>query len=289
MRRTMTYWSEKCFIVAEMGANHHQSFQRAVALIRAAKTIGADAVKIQMFTPEQMAEETGEKIASGPWSGLTLRQIYEKAAMPLEWIPKLKKIANDEQILLFATVFHPDMVDEAENLKMPIYKIASFEITWPALIEKAASTGKPVIISTGSAEYKEIEAAVKAAVKYHGDVALLKCTSQYPAPLERMNLITIPALEHVFKVDVGLSDHTEGIVAPVVAVSLGAKIIEKHLTLDGRGLDGGFSILPDRFNVMVGTIRAAEKALGRVDYGGEKTYHRKMIGGKMLRTIWNEV
>lgn len=286
MRR---YWKDKCFIVAEIGANHHQSFQRAVALVRAAKTCGADAVKIQMFTPDQMALDTNKKIKDGPWSGWTLRRIYEKAAMPVEWAAKLKKIANDEQITLFSTVYHPDMIDETERLDMPLYKIASFEITWPQLIEKVASTGKPVIISTGSAEYGEIETALKAAKKYHGDIAILKCTSQYPASLESLNLKTIPALEHNFKVDIGFSDHTTGIVAPVVAVSLGAKIIEKHLTLDGSGLDGGFSILPDRFNAMVGTIRAAESSLGEIDYGGPKSYHRKMVNGKMLRTIWNEV
>ena len=283
------YWKDKCFIVAEIGANHHRSFQRAAALVRAAKSCGADAVKIQMFTPDQMAVDDNEKIKGGPWSGLTLRRIYEKAAMPVEWAGKLKKIANDEQILLFATVYHPDMIEEAERIGNPIYKIASFEITWPQFIEKVASTGKPVIISTGSAEFGEIETAVKAANKYKGDTAILKCTSQYPASLESLNLKTIPALEHVFKVDVGFSDHTTGIVAPVVAVSLGAKIIEKHLTLDGKGLDGGFSILPDRFNAMVGTIRAAESALGSVEYGGEKSYHRKKVNGKFVRTIWNEV
>jgi len=281
----MAYWSDKCFIVAEMGANHHQSFQRAAALIKAAKAVGADAVKIQMFTPEQMSEDSEQVIEDGPWKGMTLRQVYQNAAMPLKWVSKLKKIANDEQILLFPTIFHPDMLDEAEKLDMPIYKIASFEVTWPELIDKVASTGKPIIISTGSAEYGEIEAAVKIAGKYHGDIALLKCTSQYPASLEDMNLKTIPALSHVFKVDVGLSDHTIGLVAPIVALSLGAVIIEKHLTLDGKGLDGSFSILPDRFCAMVGTIRAAENALGKIDYGGKKTYHRKMVNGRMVRTI----
>jgi len=273
-------------IVAEVGANHHQSYQRAMALVHVAKEVGADAVKVQMFTPEQMAPDDGVKIKNGPWSGRTLYELYARACMPIDWVPKLLKIAGDIGIKLFASVYHPDMVETAEEMGIPIYKIASFEIAYPELIEKVAATKKPLIISTGSADFREIEQAVKTVKKHHGNLTLLKCTSQYPAPAANMNLRTIPALAHIFGVDAGLSDHTTGIVAPVVAVSLGATVIEKHLTLDREGLDGSFSILPDRFLVMTQTIRTAELVLGKVDYGGEKTYHRKKINGKWVRVVW---
>jgi len=165
------------------------------------------------------------------------------------------------------------------------YKVASFEINYENLIKTLDKTDKPVIVSCGSASYKKIEAVVRIMRR---NLTLLKCTSQYPAPLDNMNLLTIPDMREKFGVPVGLSDHTLGIVAPVVAVGLGATVIEKHISVDGKGLDGGFAILPDRFATMVQSIRAAEKALGKVEYGGKKSYHRKLIDNQFVRTVHNE-
>jgi sialic acid synthase SpsE len=272
-------------IIADMGAEHQQSFQKALAIVWAAAKAGADAVKVQMFTPEDMTLKSSDErfvIKEEQWSGQTLYELYEKTCMPYDWIPLLKEHAEARGMEFIATVFHPRTVPIAEEMGIEIYKIASFEINYEFLIKRVGETKKPVIISTGSATYKEIEAVVKILRR---NLTLLKCTSEYPASIESMNLKTIPALEHCFKVPVGLSDHTTGIVAPVVAASLGAKVIEKHLTIDGKGLDGSFAILPDRFAVMVQAIREAEKSLGEVTYGGTKTYHRQLIEGEMVRAV----
>ena len=276
---------DSVFIIADMSASHQQSFQKALAIIWAAKEAGADAVKIQMFTPDDMTLNSDDKkfrITKGQWAGQTLYELYKKSCMPYDWIPRLKEHTESRGMKFIVTLFHPRTVPIAEKMKIEIYKISSFEINYENLIKSIDETNKPVIVSTGSATYKEIEAVVKILRR---NLTLLKCTSFYPAPIESMNLKTIPALEHCFKVPVGLSDHTTGIVAPVVAVSLGAKVIEKHITVDGKGLDGDFAILPDRFAVMVQSIRAAEKSLGEITYGGEKTYHRQLINGEMLRIV----
>lgn len=255
----------------------------ALDLVLAARDVGADAVKVQLFTPDQMALKSGEVIPDGEWKDKTLYELYQEAYMPFEWVSELRKAAEDVGLIFFATVYHPDAVDEFPDL--PIYKISSFEVSYHELIEKVARTKKPVIISTGMADYKEIETAVKLVRKEHNDITLLRCVSSYPATIEQMNLKTIPAMSHSFKVPVGLSDHTTGIVASVVAVSLGAAVIEKHLTIDGEGLDGTFSIMPDRFAIMVKTIRAAEASLGEVTYGGKKQFRRTNVNGKMLRMV----
>lgn len=267
-------------IVAEISANHHQDFETAKELVRQADKV-ADAVKLQMFTPEQMADCAEGHIKDGQWAGMTLYELYEKACMPIEWVPELKKLCRH----LIASVYHPDMVDVAEEMGIETYKISSFEITYLELIEKVAKTKKPVIISTGMAEFEEIKMAVDIVRKYHDDIILLKCTSDYPAKTEDLNLRTIDALRKAFKIKVGLSDHTKGYVAPVVATALGADMIEKHITLDKEGLDGEFSIYPDEFAIMKTLIEEVELALGEVTYGGEKKYRRVEKNGKWIRSL----
>jgi len=257
-----------------MSANHNGDFDQAVKILHAAKEAGADAVKLQTSTPDTLTIQcdTSEfQITGGTlWDGKTLYDLYVGACMPWEWQPKLKEIANDLGLDLFSTAFDPTAVDFLEEMGVPVHKVASFEIVDIPLIEKMARTGKPLIISTGMATLAEIDEAVSAA-KGAGasQIALLKCNSAYPAPLEEMNLRTIPHMAEGFGLPVGLSDHTLGIAAPVAAVALGACIIEKHFTLsrDFPGPDSAFSIEPHELKAMVEAVRAAEKTLGKVYYG----------------------
>jgi N-acetylneuraminate synthase len=262
------------YIIAELSANHNQSFDQAVALIRAAKRAGADAVKLQTYTPDTMTLDSDSPLFRHPqgslWEGKTLYELYSEAYMPWERQPKLKEIADEIGIDLFSTAFDPTAVDFLEDMGVPLHKVASFEIVDIPLIEKMARTGKPLIISTGMATLGEIEEAVQAARNAGAtQIALLKCTSAYPAPPEEMNLRTIAHLAEAFGVPVGLSDHTLGIAVPVAAVALGACIVEKHFTLsrDIPGPDSAFSVEPHEFKAMVEAIRTAEKALGKVHYG----------------------
>jgi pseudaminic acid synthase len=275
----------RCKIVAEMSASHQQSFQKALAIVWAAHQAGADAIKIQMFTPDDMTANLDDerfRIVSGQWSGMTLYELYKKACMPYSWIPRLKEHAESRGMEFIATVFHPRTVPIAVDMGIKILKVSSFEINFEKLIKSIDETDLPVIVSCGSASYTEIEAVVKILRR---NLTLLKCSSEYPAPLESMNLLTISDMKEKFGVPAGLSDHSLGIIAPVTAVALGASVIEKHITVDGEGLDGHFAILPDKFNKMVQVIRETEKALGQVEYGGKKTYHRELIDGEMLRTV----
>ncbi len=262
------------YVVAEISANHRQQFDEAVKLLRAAKQAGADAVKLQTYTPDTMTirSDTPEFQITGstPWDGRTLYDLYAEAYMPWEWQPKLKKVADDLAITLFSTPFDKTAVDFLEEMvKPPAYKIASFEIVDLPLIEYIASKGKPIIMSTGMATLDEIREAEQAARNAGAtQVALLKCTSAYPAPAGEMNLRAIPHLAEVFGVPVGLSDHTLGIAVPVAAVAMWACIIEKHFTLS-RSIpspDSAFSLEPHEFQMMVETVRTAEKALGEVKY-----------------------
>jgi N-acetylneuraminate synthase len=262
------------YIIAELSANHNQSFDQAVALIHAAKEAGADAVKLQTYTPDTLTISSDKeyfRIGGGTlWDGRTLYDLYSEAYMPWEWQPKLKEIADEIGIDLFSTAFDPTAVDFLEEMGVPVHKVASFEIVDIPLIEKMARTGKPLIISTGMATLGEIEEAVQAARRAGAtQIALLKCTSAYPAPPEEMNLRTIPHLAEAFGVPVGLSDHTLGIAVPVAAVALGACIVEKHFTLsrDIPGPDSAFSLEPHELKAMVEAIRTVEKALGEVHYG----------------------
>jgi sialic acid synthase SpsE len=279
--------SKEVKIVAEMGASHHQDAQTAKEIIDAAKWAGASAVKVQMFTADQMTLNSKDEkfiIKEGRWKGLKLWDLYDAAALPIEWVPQLKEYTEALGMGFFASVYHPDMVDVAESIGIPIYKIASFEIPYLELIEKVAKTKKPVYISTGMAEYGEIKTIVNLVKKHHKKITLLYCVSEYPPKIEDMNLRTIDALGHSFKVRTGLSDHTEGIVAAVASVPLGVTVIEKHIRVDDISLDN-FAIMPETFRVMVKTVRAAEQSLGKVEYSGEKKFRREEIEGRWIRTI----
>lgn len=269
------------FIVAEMSANHNQKFNEAVQIIQTAKRCGADAIKLQTYTPDTLTINCNSeyfRIKETIWRDKTLYELYSEAYMPWEWQPELKKIADEIEIILFSTPFDKTSVDFLEeHVNVPAYKISSFEIVDIPLIEYIAQKEKPIIMSTGMASFEEISEAVEA-VRRTGvsDIALLKCTSAYPAIPEDMNLRTIPHLTETFQVVAGLSDHTSGLTIPIVAVALGASIIEKHFTLSRQngGPDASFSLEPDEFKEMVRAIRIAEKALGRVYYG--ITHQEKM-------------
>lgn len=261
------------YVIAEVSANHGQHLERAIELVRAAARAGADAVKFQTYTPDTItidAPGAEFQIRAGTvWDGRTLYDLYREAYTPWDWFPALAEEAAGNRIQFFSSPFDPTAVDLLERLDVPAYKIASAEIIDLGLIRRVASTRKPMIISTGMATMAEIEEAVQAARDGGAEqIALLKCTSAYPAPPDEVNLRTIPHMEAAFGVPVGLSDHTLGIAVPVAAVALGAAIVEKHVTLarvDG-GPDAGFSLEPDEFRRMVDEIRVAEQALGAVSY-----------------------
>ncbi|MGK9476880.1 pseudaminic acid synthase [Melioribacter sp. OK-6-Me] len=264
---------KKVFIIAELSANHNQNFQTAIDSIKAIKECGADAVKLQTYTPDTITIDCDNEyfqIKQGTiWDGVTLYQLYQKAYTPWEWQPELKKFAEELGLICFSSPFDKTAVDFLEKMNVPAYKIASFEITDIPLIEYAASKGKPMIISTGIANEEDIQEAIDACKRMNNDqIALLKCTSSYPAPIEDVNLNTIPYMKEKFKTIVGLSDHTMGTVVPVAAVALGARIIEKHFILDRKigGPDSSFSLEPSEFKKMVEDIRNAEKALGKATF-----------------------
>jgi pseudaminic acid synthase len=265
--------SAPCYIIAEMSANHGQSFDAAIDLVRAAKSAGADAIKLQTYTPDTITIDSRRSeflIGKGTlWEGRNLHDLYREAFTPWEWQPKLKEEAEKQGMHCFSTPFDDTAVDFLEEMNVPAYKIASFELVDSEHLKKVAATGKPVIMSTGMATLAEIDEAVRT-LREAGctQLALLKCTSAYPSLPEEMNLRTIPHLAEAFHVPVGLSDHTLGVAVPVSAVALGACIIEKHLTLrrsDG-GPDAAFSLEPAEFRAMVDAIRVAENALGKVSY-----------------------
>ena len=261
------------FIIAELSANHMNDFDIAVKTIEAMAEAGADAVKFQTFTPDTITIDCDNEyfqIKQGTvWDGQVLHELYEDAYMPWDWQPKLKKIAEDLGLIVFSSPFDKTSVDFLEEMGVPAYKIASFEITDIPLIEYVSSKGKPIIISTGIASLEDIELAVNTCLDSGNDkIALLKCTSSYPAPLEEINLNTIPDIKNRFNVIVGLSDHTLGGEVSTAAVAVGAKIIEKHFILDRTmgGPDAEFSMEPNEFKQMVDSIRNVEKALGEVSY-----------------------
>lgn len=259
-------------IIAELSANHSQNFDLAVKTIKAMKEAGADAVKLQTYTPDTLTIDCKNEMflkKDGLWKGKTLYELYKEAYTPWEWQPKLKKIAEDLGMICFSSAFDKTAVDFLEKMDVPAYKVASFEITDIPLIEYIASKGKPVIMSTGIATLSDIEEAVNACKRMDNEqIALLKCTSAYPAPIEDANLRTIPNLKETFDTVVGLSDHTLGSSVAIASVALGAKIIEKHFILDRNlgGPDAAFSIEPAEFKQMVKSVREVEKALGKITY-----------------------
>jgi pseudaminic acid synthase len=264
---------DRCLIVAELSANHGQEIRRAIETIRAAKRAGADAIKLQTYTADTITIDCDSEcfqITGGTlWDGMTLHQLYEEAHTPWEWHETLFKIAEDEGLICFSSPFDHTAVDFLEQLNPPAYKIASFEITDTPLIEYTASKGRPMILSTGIAKYEDIDMAVKTCRAVgNNQIVLLKCTSSYPAPINEANLRTIPHMRDAFGVEVGLSDHTLGITAPAVAVALGAKVIEKHFTVDRElgGPDSTFSLDEKEFTALVASVRNAEAAVGEVLY-----------------------
>jgi pseudaminic acid synthase len=262
-----------CYIIAEMSANHGQSFDQAVAIVRAAKDAGADAVKLQTYTPDTLTIDCANEyfqIGKGTiWEGKNLYQLYGEAYTPWDWQARLKAEAEALGMDCFSSPFDPTSVDFLESIHVDCYKIASFELVDLPLIRKVAATGKPIIMSTGMATLAEIEEAVTTA-RAAGctQLALLKCNSGYPAPPDDMNLRTIPHLSEAFGVPAGLSDHTLEVAVPVAAVTLGACIIEKHFTLSRAepGPDSAFSLEPQEFRAMVDAVRVTERALGTVRY-----------------------
>ena len=262
------------YIVAELSANHNQDFDQAVKIIHAAKEAGADAVKLQTYTADTITIRSNRpefRIGGGTlWDGRNLHELYGEAHTPWEWQPRLKQVANDLGMDLFSSPFDATAVEFLEKMDVPAYKVASFELVDIPLIQKMARTGKPLIISTGMATLEEVQEAVRAAQNAGAtEIALLKCTSAYPASPDEMNLRTIPELARKFDVPVGLSDHTMGIAVPVAAVALGASIIEKHLTLSRSqpGPDSAFSLEPHEFKAMVEAVRTTERALGKAQFG----------------------
>jgi len=265
--------AEKVLIIAELSANHNHDFELAVKTIEAMASSGADAVKVQTFKPESLSINVDNEYfgprTEGLWKGYRPYDLYAQAMMPWEWQPKLKEIAEGLGMIFFSSPFDKAAVDFLETMNVPAYKIASFEITDIPLISYAAAKEKPMIISTGVATLSDIELAVDACRKTgNNQITLLKCTSEYPAPFELANLATIPHLKQTFDVEAGVSDHTMGPTVPVVAVALGAKVVEKHFILsrDIGGPDAAFSMEPNEFASMIKSVREAEAAIGKIDY-----------------------
>jgi N-acetylneuraminate synthase len=283
---------EPVFCIAELSANHNQDFEKALRIVRAAKEAGADAVKLQTYTADTItiaSDREPFRVGGGTlWDGKTLHELYSEAYTPWEWQPKLKQAANDLGMELFSSAFDATAVDFLERMGVPAHKVASFELVDIPLIQKMARTNKPLIMSTGMATLEEIDEAVSAAREAGAkEIALLKCTSAYPAPPEEMNLRTIPELARRFEVPAGLSDHTPGHTVPVAAVGMGACIIEKHLTLTRAegGPDSAFSMEPDEFKAMVAAVRTAQKALGTIYFGASEHEKKSRVFRRSLFVV----
>lgn len=264
---------EKVFVIAELSANHNQDFNIAIESIKAIKECGADAVKLQTYTPDTITIDSDKEffqIKQGTiWDGTTLYKLYQKAFTPWEWQPKLKQYAEELGLICFSSPFDFSAVDFLESINVPAYKVASFEIVDLPLIEYIASKKKPIIISTGIATEDEIKEAIETCRKVgNDDIVLLKCTSEYPAPIEEANLSAINYLKEKYNVIVGLSDHTLGVDVAIASVTLGAKVIEKHFIIDRNigGPDASFSLEPNEFKQMVESIRNVEKAIGKPNF-----------------------
>ena len=279
----------KVFIIAELSANHNGNMETAIETIHAAKRAGADCIKLQTYTADTLTVDSTKDdfiIKGTIWEGKNFYSLYQEAYTPWEWHEELFRIAKEEGLVCFSSPFDKTAVDFLENLKVPAYKIASFEITDIPLIEYVASKGKPVIISTGIAELNDIELALDACRRMgNNDIALLKCTSSYPAPIKEANICMVRDLAERFDVVSGLSDHTIGVTAPVVATVFGAKIIEKHFILDRAigGPDASFSMNEAEFKAMVDAVREAELAIGEVNY---KLTEKQLKGRDFSRSLY---
>jgi pseudaminic acid synthase len=280
-----TSTSNRPFFIAEMSGNHNQSLERALKIVEAAAAAGADALKIQTYTPDTMTldlkiNEFFIKEKSSLWHGRSLYDLYKEAMTPWEWHEPIQKKCHELGMEFFSTPFDSTSVAFLEKLGAPFYKIASFENTDLPLIKLVAQTGKPIIISTGMATNEElVEAVACVRSTSNSDIALLKCTSSYPAPFSDANLVTIRDLASTFDVVSGLSDHTMGIELPIAAVALGAQIIEKHFTLSRKdgGVDSAFSLEPDEFKQMIRSCSNAAQAIGKVSYGPTPAEEKSLV------------
>lgn len=284
---------EPCFIIAELSANHGGDINIAIETIRKAKQTGADAIKLQTFTPDTITLDSKRPeflINHGTiWDGQYLYDLYKETYLPREWHETLFKVAKEEGLICFSSPFDLTAVDFLEEFNVPAYKIASPEIMDIPLIEKCAKTGKPIIISTGIATIADIELAIETCRNVgNNNIALLKCTTSYPAPIEDANLKTMHNFSETFNVIAGLSDHTLGVVVPTVSVALGAKIIEKHFILDKSigGADASFSLDVQEFTEMVTSVRNAEKAIGKVSYNiGQKATNLSKLASRSIFVV----
>ena len=260
------------FIIAELSANHNGDLDVAIETVKAAKRAGANCIKLQTYTADTLTIDSNKKdfiIKDTIWDGQSLYNLYEKAYTPWDWHKKIFDVAKEQNLVCFSSPFDKTAVDFLEELDVPAYKVASFEITDIPLIEYIASKKKPIIISTGIAEKKDIELAIKACHRYNNnDIVLLKCTSSYPAPINEANLLMVNDLAKRYNIFSGLSDHTMGSLAPIIATSLGARVIEKHFILNHNigGPDSSFSMDEIEFKKMVDDVRKTEIALGEIDY-----------------------
>ena len=281
--------NSKVFIIAELSANHNGSLDTAIETIKAAKRAGADCIKLQTYTPDTLTIDSNKDdflIKGTIWDGNNLYSLYKEAHTPWEWHQKLFEVAKDVNMVCFSSPFDQPAVDFLEDFNVPAFKIASFEITDIPLIEYTASKGKPVIISTGIAKEEDIVLAINACKNVgNHEIALLKCTSSYPSPIEEANLIMIQDLAKKFNCVSGLSDHTTGPTAAIAGTVLGAKIIEKHFILDRSigGPDASFSMNEKEFGLMVKSIRDAEKSIGKINYN---LTEKQLKGKEFSRSLY---
>ncbi|MFH1968234.1 MAG: pseudaminic acid synthase [bacterium] len=283
------------FVIAEMSSNHNQDFKRAKKIVKAACECGADAIKLQTYNPDTLTINSSGKwfLIKGnnpAWNGKTLYGLYKKAYMPWDWYAELDKIAKSYGVILFSTAYDKTSVDFLEKMNTPAYKIASFEITDIEFLKKVASTKKPVIISKGMASLEETKMAISVLKKNGASkIALLHCTSSYPAKPEDMNLLTILDIKKRFKIVTGLSDHSISNSAAIASVALGASIIEKHFTLSraSGGFDSSFSIEPDELRQLIKRVRETEKSIGKIQYGQIKSEKVNIMGRRSLFAVEN--
>ncbi len=279
---------ERCLIVAELSGNHSGFFERALLLLTAAKWAGADAVKVQMFKPEQLTlrrQDAAFRVPHGLWKGRTLFDLYQRAATPYEWVPVLKQVAEQLGLLFFTSVYDPETVQIARDLGIDVLKIASYELDYTELLEAVAKSGAAVLMSTGNHDFPAIYRAKETLRPARKRLWLLHCVSAYPTPPDQANLMTLLDLSRYVQGRVGLSDHSPGIAVPIASVGYGARIIEKHLKLDDHCLDAPFSLNAQQFAEMVQGVRAAEAARGQVAYGSPGVVIGKYLDGRWVRTI----
>ncbi len=276
------------YIIAEMSANHGNDLNKAIEIIRKAKECGANAIKIQTYTADTLTLNCKAKAfeAKGAWEGMYLYDLYSDASMPWEWTKELQKVAKEEGITLFSSPFDFSSIEFLEKLNMPAYKIASPEMIDLPFVRRVAQTGKPIIMSTGNATLSQIEEAVAIMVEENvEDFAILKCTSEYPAPPSKINLKTIQNLKDIFKCTVGLSDHTLGSAVPIASVGLGSSIIEKHFIVsrDNTTADSFFSATPDELKAIVDGAEMVYEAVGGISYPTENKPQRSLIAIKEIK------